>query len=509
MRTFKTVLRRMRFIWPSLAACSLMLMSVGLTRAAVIDPARPFVSPIPRVTLVPTTESDKPLNHRLGQIEQFGYTEEEYLLAGQANIYAHDPSGAVEIASEGNPYVTRILVRRPVDPQRFSGNVVVEVYNSTSSVDKDVEFIQASPFMLSNGDIWIGITNSTAALAALQDYDTANGTSRYSSINFTDNGLAWDAISQLGAALKNNRIAGFLPNFNIRRVYAMGESGSAQALVLYINEIDPLAHLYSGGPIYDGFIVSERFGSGEAFNSSNTPSAAAAAAFPTCDPHLVLNSTVPIINLQTQNEIITDSEYCVRRADSNLPGNKFRLWEMAGAPHLAPLAEREDNSARDLESSSFAFATYECTHSFTQNDFPKQDFLQAALADLYQWVDRDVTPPTASRITLTGATPPSFVLDSYGNAEGGVRSPFVDLPLYVYNPADTTVASSGPLGFLYCTLFGYKVPLSETQLTHAYTSHDQYSDAVKQEVDQMVREGFLLPSSARAISNQAQSADAP
>jgi hypothetical protein len=509
MRTFKTVFRQMHLIWLSFVACALILMSIELTRAAVIDPAPSFTSPIPRVTLVPTTESDKPLNHRLGQIERFGYTEEEYLLAGQANIYAHDPSGAVEIASEGNPYVTRILVRRPVDPQHFSGNVVVEVYNSTSSVDKDVEFIQASPFMLSNGDIWIGITNSTGALAALQDYDAANGTSRYSSINFTDNGLAWDAISQLGALLKNNRSVGFLSNFNIRRVYAMGESGSAQALVLYINEIDPLTHLNGGGRIYDGFIVSERFGSGEAFNSSNTPSAAAAAAFATCDPHLVLNSAVPIINLQTQNEIITDSEYCVRRADSNLPGDKFRLWEMAGAPHLTPLVELEDNAARDLESSSFAFATYECTHSFTQNDFPKQDFLQAALADLYQWVDRDVAPPTAERITLTSATPPSFVLDSFGNAEGGVRSPFVDLPLYTYYPADTTVASSGPLGFLYCTLFGYKVPLNETQLTHLYNSHDQYSEQVQQEVDQMTRQGFLLPSSALSIVGQAQVADAP
>jgi hypothetical protein len=279
--------------------------------------------------------------------------------------------------------------------------------------------------------------------------------------------------------------------------------------VLYINEIHPLTRLNGGGPIYDGFIVSERFGSGEAFNSSNTPSAAAAAAFPTCDPHLVLNSEVPIINLQTQNEIITDSEYCVRRADSNLPGNEFRLWEMAGAPHLTPLVSREDNAVRDLESSSFSFATYECTHSFTQNDFPKQDFLQAALADLYQWVDRNAAPPTASRITLTSATPPAFVLDAYGNAEGGVRSPFVDLPLYTYYPADTTVASSGPLGFLYCTLFGYKVPLSETQLTHLYSSHDQYSDQVQQEVDQMAREGFLLPFSARAIIGQAQSADAP
>lgn len=509
MKRVRAVLCRMRLKSPVLLACVLTMMSMAAARAAVIDPARPFVSQVPSFRLVATTESDKPLNHRLGQIQQSGYTEEEYLLSGQANLYAHDANNVVEIASQANPYVTRILVRRPVNPQRFSGNVVVEIYNSTAGADKDVEFIQASPFMLGNGDIWIGITNSTNAVAALNNYDAGSRTSRYSTLNFTDNGLAWDAISQLGALLKNNSQAGFLPGFEIRHLYAMGESGSAQALVLYINDIHPLTRLGGGGPIYDGFIVSERFGSGEAFNSSNTPSAAEAAAFPTCDPHLVLNSEVPIIDLQTQNEIITDSEYCVRRADSNLPGNKFRLWEMAGAPHLTPLVSREDNAARDLESSSFAFATYECAHDFSQNDFPKQDFLQAALADLYQWVDHNAAPPTASRITLTSATPPAFVLDAFGNAQGGVRSPFVDLPLYTYFPADTTVASTGPLGFLYCTLFGYKVPLNDTQLTQLYNSHDQYAGEVQQEVTQMVQEGFLLPASARAIIGQAQGADAP
>jgi Alpha/beta hydrolase domain len=481
--------------WKLLALLVLLLLALPQAgRAAVIDPATPFATPLPQFTLVATTETDKPLNHRLGEIERFGYTEEEYLLAGTANIYAHDASNAVEIASQGNACVTRILVRRPADARNFSGNVVVEIYNSTAGVEKDVEFIQSSPFLLRNGDIWIGITNSTSGIAALETYDAGNGTRRYSTLNFTDNGLAWDAISQLGALLKSNHGAGFLPDFKIRRIYAVGESGSAQALVLYINEIHPLTRLAS---------------SGEAFNSSNTPSQAAAAAYPTCDPHLVLSSEVPIMNLQTQNEIITDSEYCVRRADTNVPGNQFRLWEVAGAAHLTPLVSKHDNAERDLETSTFAFATYECAHSFSQNDFPKQDFLQSALADLYDWVDHGVAPPTAARITLTSATPPEFVLDAYGNVAGGLRSPFVDVPIYTFFPADTTVASSGPLGSLYCTLFGYKVALSEAQLIALYTSHEQYVQAVAEEAEEMRQERFLLDHSARAITRQAENADVP
>lgn len=497
-----------RFAAP-LLLCLLLAIAPNAARAALIDPATPFATPLPSVKLVPTSNTDMPLDHRSGEIARFGYIEQEYLLSGTANIYAHDANNNVEIATEGNLYTTRILVRRPRSARDFSGNVVVEVYNSTAGVDKDVEFIQSKDFLLRHGDVWIGITTNTGAVSALKIYDTANNTSRYSTLNFTDNGLAWDALSQLGALLRNNRAAGFLSDLRIDRVYAMGESGSAQALVLYINEIHPLTRLLSGAPIYNGFIVSERFGTGNAFNSTNTPNATAAAAFAACDPHLVLQSEVPIIDLQTQNEIITDREYCVRRDDSDVPGNQFRLWEMPGSAHLTPLVSRDDNADRDLGGSSFAFATYLCTHSFMQNDFPKEAFLQAAIADLYDWVDRRIAPPSADRITLTNATPPAFVLDSFGNAEGGVRSPFVDEPIFTWFPADTTVTSSGPLGSLYCSLFGYKVPFTLAQLIGLYRDHDDYEDKVEREARAMVGQRFLLPRNANAIIRQAERADIP
>jgi Alpha/beta hydrolase domain len=497
-----------RFAAP-LLFCLLLAIAPSAVHAAVIDPATPFVAPLPSAKLLPTSDTDKPLNHRSGEIARFGYIEEEYSLSGTANIYAHDASNNVEIASQGNPYTTRVLVRRPRDARDFSGNVVVEVYNSTAGVDKDVEFIQSKDFLLRHGDVWIGITTNTGAVAALQIYGTANDTSRYAPLNYADNGLAWDALSQLGTLLRHNRAAGFLSDLRIDRVYAMGESGSAQALVLYINEIHPLTRLSGGGPIYSGFIVSERFGTGNAFNSSSTPSAAAAAAFPPCDPHLVLHSEVPIINLQTQNEIITDREYCVRRDDSNVAGDQFRLWEMAGSAHLTPFVSRDENSDRDLDGSSFVAATYLCTHSFSQNDFPKEAFLQAALSDLYDWVDRRMAPPIADRISLTSATPPAFVLDSFGNVAGGVRSPFVDEPIFTWFPADTTVTSSGPLGSLYCSLFGYKVPFTSAQLTGLYRDHDDYEDKVERQAREMVRERFLLPRNANAMIRQAERADIP
>lgn len=38
---------------------------------------------------------------------------------------------------EGAPYTNRVLFRMPSDPARFSGNVVIEILNSTAGIDID------------------------------------------------------------------------------------------------------------------------------------------------------------------------------------------------------------------------------------------------------------------------------------------------------------------------------------------------------------------------------------
>ncbi len=52
--------------------------------------------------------------------------------------YANDPPlGPTDIVAieEDVPYTTRLIVRRPVDPRRFNGTVVVEWWNSTAGFD--------------------------------------------------------------------------------------------------------------------------------------------------------------------------------------------------------------------------------------------------------------------------------------------------------------------------------------------------------------------------------------
>ena len=66
-------------------------------------------------------------------------------------------------------YVTRILVRRPRDPGRFSGNVEVNILNASASVDggAPVDFRR----MVRQGDVWIGVTTKAVTANALKRFD--------------------------------------------------------------------------------------------------------------------------------------------------------------------------------------------------------------------------------------------------------------------------------------------------------------------------------------------------
>lgn len=65
-----------------------------------------------------------------------GYVEEEYSVTGLADIYGYVDDAAqspeVEVIETDTPYTTRILVRRPEQPERFNGTVFLEVLNATA-----------------------------------------------------------------------------------------------------------------------------------------------------------------------------------------------------------------------------------------------------------------------------------------------------------------------------------------------------------------------------------------
>jgi hypothetical protein len=129
------------------------------------------------------------------------------------------------------------------------------------------------------------------------------------------------------------------------------------------------------------------------------------------------------------------------------------------------------------------------------NDLPYEYFFNAGAENLKQW-RVGIRPPTADRFVYNGT---SIARDQYGNALGGLRSPYVDTP---------TASYSLPPGGA-CPYIGIKTPLSETQLDALYGSHGQYVKAVAQGTLGLVRNNFVLPSDGARIIKEAARADVP
>src|SRR3954468_17713170 len=161
-----------------------------LVAAALAGPAsaRAAVVPVPTVT-GPIAQSEA--SHAFGgalwqmvpeDLSKDGYVEEEYFVSGLANVYNWPAPGPATIRTADAPYTTRILVRRPADPAKSSGNVVVEMFNPSNLMDINIGWALMRKQFERTGDTWVGITIRPNALQALKTFNPA----RYASLSMAD-----------------------------------------------------------------------------------------------------------------------------------------------------------------------------------------------------------------------------------------------------------------------------------------------------------------------------------
>jgi hypothetical protein len=118
-----------------------------------------------------------------------------------------------------------------------------------------------------------------------------------------------------------------------------------------------------------------------------------------------------------------------------------------------------------------------------------------AFDNLARWITTGVAAPHAPRIALA-ADGKTVKHDANGNAVGGVRSVFVDVPTAAITP--TSLAPGGIVKNP-CAYAGYQLDLSTEQLQHLYTDHAGYVEHVTKGTSQLVKERFLLPADARRL----------
>src|SRR5262247_974097 len=109
--------------WKTAIACTLTLAIASAARTSL---AATLSGPITG------GEHGRPFTSSVVDLAAHGYVEEEYFLAGTATTYA--PAAGTVLGSDGRwdlvpagsqAFQTRLLVRRPSEPGRFYGTVLV------------------------------------------------------------------------------------------------------------------------------------------------------------------------------------------------------------------------------------------------------------------------------------------------------------------------------------------------------------------------------------------------
>src|SRR4051794_35692880 len=313
--------------------------------------ARAAVVPVPTVTgPIAQSEASHPFGGAMYQwvpedLSKDGYVEEEYFVSGLANVYNWPAPGPATIRTADAPYTTRILVRRPADPARSSGNAVVEMLNPSNNVDINIGWAIMRKQFERTGDTWVGITSRPITVAALKNFNPT----RYASVSFADplppaqrpctvtgveanqeRGLAWDMNSQVAAWLRSNAASNPLRG-RVDKVFGFGYSQTGGYLNTYVNAIHKLASRGSGAPVFAGYFIAVAAPALVGLSAINNCPATPGAT----DPRQVTgNQGVPIIRAMSQSDYLTGIRG--RRADSDDPADPYRHYEIAGMGHASP-----------------------------------------------------------------------------------------------------------------------------------------------------------------------------
>jgi hypothetical protein len=316
------------------------------------------------------------------------------------------------------------------------------------------------------------------------------------SLPATENGFVWDILSQTGALLRSSSVANPLRAFKPSRIYLTGDSQSGGLVLNYINAIHPYALRGGGKPVFDGYLTSSAGGSG-------LPMHQCAPQIPRGDARLTIQARgVPIIKLINQTDVV----YLNRRPDSDRAPDLYRSYEIAGAAHVHDWVLKwgaDDNDVAKTGAGGFLSNARCSQKEEAGNQFPTQYVLNAAFDNLDAWSRTGVAPPRAAPLRVVDQSNgrATLALDEFGNAIGGVRSPYVDVPLVRYG-----VYMDGP-GI--CGLWGYQVRLAPDVLKGLYPTREAYLSRVKASTAGFVKQRWLTKEDAAAIVAEAQAAKLP
>jgi hypothetical protein len=414
-----------------------------------------------------------------------GYAEQEFFASGAATAY--QPSKPLQSdgkwtvkAQSSAPYRTRIVVRRPQDPSRFNGTVLVEWLNVSGGVEADADWAYLNPEIVRAGYAYVGVSaqafgvNGGHALLGAPGVAPSGGLvgaepARYATLTHPGDQYSYDMFSQIGQALRGSAQPSPLGSLRPGRVVAIGESQSAFFLTTYIDALQPMQH------VYDGFFVHSRGGSGAALSGQPLGSSAVPMGLKIRE-----DLGVPVFMFETETDVGPLLDYGPARQPDT---DRIRTWEVAGTAHA------------DAYLVGGYAGALGC--NFTINEGPQHNVVQAALHAMNDWMVHGTSPPRAARLQLSTTAPPVIARDSLRNAIGGVRTPAVGVPVAALSGIAPAGAST------LCSLFGSTMPFDGSTLMRLYHDKSGYLSAYEASLGKAIAGGFLLSADRTALLQQA------
>lgn len=435
-------------------------------------------------------------------LEELGYQQKEFFIKGTAHSYASteplSSDGKWTVASdETADFKTRIVVYTPIDPDKFNGTVVIEWLNVSGGTEASSGWIMAHTELARSGYAWVGVSAQKAGIdgdgikildvsAALKQVNPF----RYSTLEHPGDKFSYDIYRQAAKAVLQPGSFSPLGDLLAERSIAMGESQSADYLLTYVNAVAPLDNLFDAY-----FIHSRVHGSQPLAPEPGTTR----LDFNLRDSVQVRDDlTVPVLMLQTETDMTVLGAYPDRQDDSAF----FRLWEIAGTAHAdryvgnLGLFDRGDNpDVAGVEETNYAIPILvDCGKPV--NSGPQHFLVKAAINTLNNWLLTGVAPLEADRFVFDDSTG-ELLRDGYGNVLGGIRTPYVDVPI-------ATLSGEGQTDNEFCSIYGTTTLFDAETLASLYPDHETYVSAVFNSVDEAVANGFLVAADGELIKTWAQ-----
>ena len=521
------------------AAALLVIMGAGLSLAqpAAADGGG-AASDTPTVRIPPNGQHGFPFMSSASNLGAKHYIEREFLFSGTAQAYLNaghwGEDGRWNVRANPGvtaPYTVRMLVRRPADPARFNGTVLVEWFNVTAGFDLAFDWQWANEELLNEGYAFVAVTAQHVGALTLQGWEDGAG-DRYASIFHPGETFAYDIYSQAGRAIRRPRNGDPKPLGNlterVRAVIADGESQSAAFLFTYFNAVHPQAR------VYDGFLIhSAGFGAPISLDAANFFGDPIPDGVPATDfidvPYpagLRTDTKTPVLLLQTETDLSDFFGGAGRSVHLQPDSKHLRIWEVAGTAHFDALVI--DRTAPDIEKSLPGSPALACDPPPMNTGRTHAYALRAALHALNRWVRFGISPTSAPRLSLTIPDDDVLSIDrdpATGLAISGIRLPEVAVPIATLIGERQDAAQSPPDSCFF--QFGTHdmwnrdgdswdgqpglddSPTPEPDLQLLYPSHVDYVRKVAKAALRSTQDGFLRPRDALTIIREAVSADVP